>query len=99
VARACALAQQAFDGYRESTLELRAQFLERIAQNIIDLGSILIERAMQETGLPQARLEGERGRTVNQLQLFAKVVRDGHWLGATLDTALPTRTPPRAGLG
>jgi alpha-ketoglutaric semialdehyde dehydrogenase len=98
VARACALAQQTFDGYRESTLELRAQFLERIAQNIIDLGSILIERAMQETGLPQARLEGERGRTVNQLQLFAKVVRDGHWLGATLDTALPTRTPPRPDL-
>lgn len=98
VARACALAQQAVDGYRDTALELRAQFLERIAQNIINLGPILIERAMQETGLPQARLEGERGRTVNQLQLFAKVVRDGHWLEATLDTALPARTPPRPDL-
>jgi NADP-dependent aldehyde dehydrogenase len=37
-------------------------------------------------------------RTVNQLRLFAKVVRDGHWLEATLDPALPQRTPPRPDL-
>jgi 2,5-dioxopentanoate dehydrogenase len=98
VVRACALAQQAFDGYRESGLEQRAQFLEQIAQNIIDIGPALIDRAMQETGLPQARLEGERGRTVGQLRLFAKVVRDGHWIDATLDAALPNRTPPRSDL-
>jgi alpha-ketoglutaric semialdehyde dehydrogenase len=98
VARACALAQQAFDGYRESGLEQRAQFLEQIAQNITDIGPALIERAMQETGLPQARLEGERGRTVGQLRLFAQVVRDGHWIDATLDAALPNRTPPRSDL-
>jgi alpha-ketoglutaric semialdehyde dehydrogenase len=98
VAQACALAQQAFDSYRASTLELRAGFLERIAQNILDLGPTLIERAMLETGLPQARLEGERGRTVGQLRLFAQVVRDGHWLGATLDSAQPGRTPPRPDL-
>ena len=98
VERACTLAQQAFDSYRETALEPRAQFLEQIAQNIIDLGPALIERAMQESGLPQARLEGERGRTVGQLRLFAKVVRDGRWIGAALDSALPQRAPPRPDL-
>ncbi len=98
VERACALAQQAFDTYRDTTPEQRAAFLEQAAQNIVDLGPVLIERAMQESGLPQARLEGERGRTVGQLRLFAKVVRDGRWLGTALDSALPERTPPRPDL-
>ena len=96
--RACTLAASAFDTYRATTLEQRAVFLEQIAQNIVDLGPALIERAMLESGLPQARLEGERGRTVTQLRLFAKVVRDGRFLSATLDAALPERTPPRPDL-
>ncbi|MFL6659846.1 MAG: aldehyde dehydrogenase (NADP(+)) [Massilia sp.] len=98
VSHACLLAEQAFDAYRATSLEQRARFLETIADGILDLGPALIERAMQETGLPQARLEGERGRTVNQLRLFAKVVRDGHFLSATLDSALPERVPPRPDL-
>jgi alpha-ketoglutaric semialdehyde dehydrogenase len=98
VEQACTLAEQAFDAYRATTPTQRAAFLEQIAQNILDLGPALIERAMLESGLPQARLEGERGRTVGQLRLFAQVVRDGHWLDATLDAALPERTPPRADL-
>ena len=98
VERACTLAQHAFDTYRDTTPDQRAEFLEQIAQNILDLGPVLIERAMQESGLPQARLEGERGRTVGQLRLFAKVVRDGRWLGTALDSALPERTPPRPDL-
>jgi alpha-ketoglutaric semialdehyde dehydrogenase len=98
VVRACSLAEQAFDPFRATTLEQRAAFLERIADNIVAIGSALIDRAMQETGLPQARLEGERGRTVGQLRLFAKVVRDGNFLTATLDSALPDRAPPRPDL-
>ena len=98
VARACTLAQDAFDTYRNTSLEARAAFLELIAQNIEGIGPTLIERAMQESGLPQARLEGERGRTVNQLRLFAKVVRDGRFLATALDSALPERTPPRPDL-
>ena len=95
---ACTLAWQAFDTFRDTTPEQRARFLETIAEGIIALGPILIERATQESGLPTARLEGERGRTVNQLRLFAKVVRDGHWLDATIDSALPERAPPRPSL-
>ncbi len=97
--RACLLAEQAFDTYRAVPLEQRAAFLEHIAQNIIDLGPQLIDRVMQETGLPQVRLEGERSRTVNEMRLFAKVVRDGRFLSAAIDSALPTRTPtPRPDL-
>jgi NADP-dependent aldehyde dehydrogenase len=98
VQQACALAEQAFDTYRATSLVQRAAFLETIAQRILDIGPALIERAGLESGLPQARLEGERGRTVNQLRLFAKVVRDGHWLQATLDPALPQRAPARPDL-
>ena len=95
---ACLLAEQAFDTFRETSSETRASFLDTIAQNILDLGPELIDRAMKESGLPQARLEGERGRTVGQLRLFAKVVRDGQWMTPTLDSALPDRTPPRPDL-
>ena len=95
---ACVLAEQAFDAYRNVPLEQRARFLETIADRIMDIGPALIERAGQESGLPPARLEGERGRTVNQLKLFAKVVREGRFLDATLDSALPQRTPPRPDL-
>lgn len=98
VEAACTLAGQAFDAYRSVPLEQRARFLETIADRIMDIGPALIERAGQESGLPAARLEGERGRTVNQLKLFAKVVRDGRFLNATLDSALPQRTPPRPDL-
>lgn len=98
VDRACALAQLAFDRYRNTSAEQRALFLEAIADGIANLGATLIDRAMLETGLPQARLEGERGRTMNQLRLFAQVLRDGHYLSASIDSALPERTPPRPDL-
>jgi acyl-CoA reductase-like NAD-dependent aldehyde dehydrogenase len=56
---------------------------------------LLVERAMAESGLPKARLEGERGRTVGQLRLFAEVVRAGRWLDVTIDRAQPARLPAR----
>lgn len=99
VAQACQLAEKAFATYRESTLEERATFLEAIASEIEALGESLIERAMAETGLPQARIEGERGRTCGQLRLFASVVRAGEWLDVRIDPALPERQPmPRVDL-
>src|SRR3954452_3113542 len=73
VERACALAWEAFHTYRATGLEERARFLETIAANIMDLGGALVERASAETGLPRARIEGERARTIGQLKLFADV--------------------------
>ncbi len=90
---AAALASAAFRPYRETSLEVRAKFLETIAQNILDIGDELIERCILESGLPRARLEGERGRTVGQLRLFANVVRDGGFIGARIDPAMPDRKP------
>ncbi|MBZ9537607.1 aldehyde dehydrogenase (NADP(+)) [Modicisalibacter tunisiensis] len=99
VARACELAEAAFDTYRETSLEERATFLETIAEEIEALGDALIERASDESGLPIPRIEGERGRTCGQLRLFANVVRAGEWLDVRVDPALPERAPlPRADL-
>lgn len=99
VDRACRLAQAAFDPFRAASPETRARFLETIADHLVALGDTLISRAHQETALPVARLEGERARTVNQLRLFAAVVREGRYLGATLDAAQPDRQPlPRPDL-
>lgn len=99
VEQACALAEAAFDSYRETGLEARATFLETIAAEIEAIGDELIERAMAETGLPRPRIEGERGRTCGQLRLFASVVRAGEWLDVRIDPAMPDREPlPRADL-
>lgn len=94
---ACRLAWGAFDPYRNADPEVRAKLLETIAQNILDLGDELVERCMAESGLPRARIEGERGRTVGQLRLFASVVRAGRYLDVRVDPAMPDRQPlPRS---
>jgi NADP-dependent aldehyde dehydrogenase len=99
VERACAEAWAAFDAYRELDLGKRADFLEAIADEIMALGDALVERGMAETGLPRGRLEGERGRTMGQLRLFAGIVRKGDYLGVRIDPALPDRAPlPRPDL-
>ncbi|MCB0666069.1 MAG: aldehyde dehydrogenase (NADP(+)) [Saprospiraceae bacterium] len=94
---AVALAEAAFSAYGKSNNIARAEFLEAIADEIMALGDDLIARAMEETALPEGRLVGERGRTVGQLRLFAKVVREGSWVDARIDPALPDREPlPRS---
>jgi 2,5-dioxopentanoate dehydrogenase len=98
VADACALAQAAVATFGALHPGERAAFLEKIADAITGIGDVLIETAMAETGLPRARLEGERGRTTGQLRMFATELRDGGWLDVTIDSALPDRAPPRADL-
>lgn len=99
VDQACTAAAAAFDEFRETSPEARARFLETIAEEIEAIGEPLIERAMLESGLPQARLTGERGRTAGQLRLFASVLRAGRWAGVVIDSALPERQPlPRSDL-
>lgn len=96
--QACRLAQAAFDPFRETSDEQRAVFLDTIAQQILAIGDALIVRAMAESGLPRMRLEGERGRTINQLKLFADLLREGSWCDVRIDGALPERQPPRPDL-
>lgn len=93
VNRAVGLATKAAQTFAKTSPESRAQFLEAIAEEIENLGDLLIERASSETGLPVARLEGERVRTCTQLRLFSNVVQEGSWVGATIDCADINRAP------
>ncbi len=99
VERACRLAWDAFHAYRGLDGARRAAFLEAIADRIMDLGDELLERGHLESGLPVARLTGERARTVGQLRLFATELKVGGWLGIRIDPALRDRQPlPRPDL-
>ena len=95
IERACSLAGEAFDTFRTTSDAERATFLDTVADQIIAIGDALIVRAMAESGLPRVRLEGERGRTVGQLRLFANLLREGSWCDVRIDSALPERVPPR----
>ena len=77
VEAACAAAAAAFGAYRATSREQRASFLEAIADNIEAIRDELVARAVAETGLPQARMTGEVGRTTGQLRLFAGVAARG----------------------
>lgn len=99
VAQACAAAEAAFPSYAATSREERARFLEAIAEEIDARGDAITEIGTQETGLPAARLQGERGRTTGQLRLFAAHIRAGDYLDRRHDAALPDRQPlPRPDL-
>lgn len=99
VEAACALAHGAFAQLSELAPARRASFLQCVGARIMEVGDALIERAMSETGLSRARLEGERLRTVKQFDFFAGIVREGGWIDATIDGAQPQRRPaPRPDL-
>lgn len=87
------LAGQAFAPYSAKPDADRAAFLEQITKEILGLGDLLIERCSAESGLPVARITGERQRTCSQLQLFAELLRDGWWVDARIDRADPERQP------
>ncbi|PWJ43751.1 NADP-dependent aldehyde dehydrogenase [Sediminitomix flava] len=86
-------AQEAFGILKEKTKEEIAEFLDTIAYEILALGDDLIAVAMEESNLPSARLTAERGRTMNQLKMFASVVREGSWVDAVIDLPDPNRSP------
>lgn len=90
---ACQAAEDAFWSYGYSTLEERASFLNIIADEIEVRADAITQIATLETGLPKARLEGERGRTVGQLRLFAAHILKGEFLDRRHDVALTDRKP------
>ncbi|MEM6974288.1 MAG: aldehyde dehydrogenase (NADP(+)) [Pseudomonadota bacterium] len=96
---ACEAAEAAFWSYGYSTREARAAFLNAIADEIEARADAITEIGTQETGLPEARLQGERGRTTGQLRLFAAHILKGDYLDRRHDAALPDRAPlPRPDL-
>jgi alpha-ketoglutaric semialdehyde dehydrogenase len=87
------LASEAFTGYGRVPGPERAAFLRKIAAKIESIAGDVVERAGQETALPQARLQGETARTCAQLRLFAEVAEEGSWVAARIDRADPERKP------
>jgi alpha-ketoglutaric semialdehyde dehydrogenase len=87
------LAAEAFPIYSKLSGKERAKFLRAIASEIEALGDTLTQRAMAETGLPEARIKGETGRTTGQLRMHASVLEEGSWCDARIDHADPQRQP------
>ena len=86
-------AEAAFPAYAGTSREERAAFLEKIAEEIEARGPEITAIGSAETGLPAARLDGERGRTTGQLRLFASHIRKGDYLDRRIDAAQPDRKP------
>ncbi|MGZ0016180.1 aldehyde dehydrogenase (NADP(+)) [Yeosuana sp. AK3] len=87
------LASEAFKTFRCFSGEKKASFLNAIADEILALDDELIQTFCMESGLPEGRAKGERGRTVFQLRSFADLVKEGSWVEASIDTAQPDREP------
>lgn len=90
--------RNAFFQYRKLSLKQRAAFMYAIATALENSGDELLQTAMQETNLPEARLRGERARTVFQMRSYADACARGEWLEARIDTANPDKTPPKPDL-
>jgi|TARA_R110000765_G_scaffold307071_4_gene400908 alpha-ketoglutaric semialdehyde dehydrogenase len=90
---AAAAAEDAFWTYGYSTRAERAAFLNAIADEIEARADAITDIGSRESGLPTARLQGERGRTTGQLRLFADHITSGAYLDRRIDAALPDRQP------
>ncbi len=88
-------AWKAFHVYRKLPITERARFMRAIAVELENCGDKLIQTAMAETHLPEARCRNERGRTIHQLNSYAAACEQGSWLEARIDTADSNRTPPK----
>lgn len=91
--KAAQLAAEAFATYRQLSGLKRAAFLNAIANEIEALGDTLIDVYTKESGLPEGRALGERGRTIGQLKTFAKLIETESWRNNTIDEGIPDSTP------
>ena len=80
---------------KKASLAKRAELMNAIADGLENSGDELIQLVMSETNLPDARLRGERGRTIFQLRSYATACVKGEWLEASIDTAIPDKVPPK----
>ncbi|MDL5050156.1 aldehyde dehydrogenase (NADP(+)) [Oscillatoria amoena NRMC-F 0135] len=86
-------AHMAFLSYKNFSGKKKAAFLRAVADEIEALGADLVQTAMRETNLPEARIVNERGRTTGHCRMFADLVEEGSWVEARVDTAIPDRMP------
>jgi len=88
----------AFQVYSKLSLKERAGFMRAIAAKLDLENDELIQTAIAETNLPEARMKVEKARTVFQLNSYADACERGEWLEARIDTAIPDRKPPKPDL-
>ncbi|OED44728.1 aldehyde dehydrogenase [Flavobacteriaceae bacterium (ex Bugula neritina AB1)] len=93
VNEAAELAHEAFKVYRNIPGAKRAEFLNTIADEILALDDELIQMYTSESGLPEGRAQGERGRTVFQLRAFAELISNEAWRENVVDTGDVDRAP------
>jgi 2,5-dioxopentanoate dehydrogenase len=93
IQQAVELATEAFKTFKSVSGAKKSEFLNEIANEIEALGDELIKTYCSETGLPEGRAIGERGRTIFQLRSFANLVNEGSWVEATIDTSDVNRQP------
>ena len=93
VARAAGLAAAAFPAYSATSPSARAAFLRAIADELEAVRPDIVARMPLETALPEGRANGELGRTIGQLRMFADLVAEGSWVDARIETAMPDRAP------
>ena len=86
-------ASQAFDLYSQFSDQKKADFLRTIGTELEKLRPEIVQRATWETALPEARINGELGRTIGQLNMFAQLLEAGDWKRPVIDLAQPDRLP------
>ncbi len=91
--RAVELADAAFRQRGHGGPAQTVELLGRAADEIEAFGAELVQRCHAETGLPKTRVKLERGRTCQQLRMFAELVGEGSWVDARIDRAIPNRRP------
>ncbi len=93
VDQAAVLADSAFSAYAALPPHRRAAFLREIADRIEALGKTLVQRAMAETALPEARIQAETTRTTNQIRMFADLIKEDSWADPRINPGDPDREP------
>lgn len=89
-----ARAAEAFTQLRVQPRAWRAGLLRALADALEVDRTALVDAAIGETGLAEARLTGEVGRSAFQFRLFADAVDEGGYLEAIIDHAGPTPLGP-----
>ena len=93
VTLAAKLAERDFDCFRKTDCQKRGALLGEIADELLAVKETITGRAHLETGLGLPRLEGELGRTVHQLRMFAELVKAKQYKQIRIDQAIPDRQP------
>ena len=93
VRRAAELAREAAAVLAGTSPSERAAFLRAVADELESARPDIVARMPLETALPEGRANGELGRTIGQLRMFADLVEEGSWVDARLESAQPDRAP------